>query len=108
MKYIVAISLLFLLSACGTIKTINPEKNRVEIKYKGKSSYCTQIPRIYSGVIYNICHLYGEPSSSISSPSSENDISLLFLDSVISVASDSVVLPYTLYRQITIGSIEVD
>lgn len=95
-------------SSCATIKTIAPEKNHINISYYGKKSYCENIPRIYSGISYNFCLLYGEPSKRINIGNSINNVPFVFIDSVFSVVSDTVVLPYTIAMQSQKGSIKVN
>lgn len=107
MKTFISIFLAILCSSCGTMKTINPTLNQVEISYQGHKSYCKEIPRVYSGVAYNVCLLNGEPNPN-GSPGTINDVPIVFIDSVLSLATDTVVLPYTIYRQNEQGNIKVN
>lgn len=104
------ISLLFVLStfSCSTIKTIDPPKSHVNISHHGKKSYCEEIPRIYSGVFYNLCHLYGEPSEKINVGSSWNNTPVIVIDTAFSAVADTVILPYTITMQSKKGSIKVN
>lgn len=104
------LSVLFILcvSSCATIKTINPSKNHINISHYGKQSYCENIPRIYSGVSYNLCLLYGEPSKKVNIGSSLNNIPFVVIDTAFSAVSDTVVLPYTIVMQADKGSIKVN
>lgn len=108
MKCITYILLAFCTFSCATIKTIDPPRNHVDISHSGKKSYCEDIPRIYSGVSYNFCLLYGEPSKKVNVGSSFNNIPFVFIDTVFSVVSDTIVLPYTIVKQAEKGSIKVN
>jgi uncharacterized protein YceK len=103
-----AISLCFLLSGCGTIHTLAPEDNHVEISHCGKQSYCKLIPRVYGGTCYELCKLYGEPSEGLNLGSTFNGIPFFIIDIPISFASDTILLPYTCIKQYSDGSIAVN
>ena len=107
MKYLAFITGSILLSGCSTIKTINPTYNRVEVSYQGHKSYCKEIPRVYSGVSYNLCLLYGEPNPN-GTVSTIYGVPSFLIDSVFSLAADTVVLPYTIYNQEDKGNIKVN
>ncbi|MCS0306582.1 YceK/YidQ family lipoprotein [Vibrio diabolicus] len=106
-KSIFLILLTTFLGACSTIKTISPSKSTLHISYHGKKSYCTEVSRIYSGLIYNLCKLNGEPSYQSNVGGTVNDVPLFLLDTLLSTAADTIVLPYTIYTQERYGSIEV-
>lgn len=95
-------------SSCATVKTIDPPKNHINISHYGKKSYCESIPRVYSGLSYNLCLLYGEPSKKVNIGSSFNRIPFVVIDSAFSAVSDTIVLPYTLVMQANKGSIKVN
>ncbi len=94
--------------SCATIKTINPPTDHINISYNGKKSYCEEIPRVYSGVWYNFCLMYGEPSTRIYLGNSTNKIPWFVIDTVFSAISDTVVLPYTIIKQAEKGSLKVN
>lgn len=108
MKEFIGILLALSTFSCSTIKTIDPPNNHVNISYNGKKSYCEKIPRIYSGISYNLCLLYGEPSKRVNVGSSLNGIPFVFIDSAFSVVSDTIVLPYTIVMQANKGAIKVN
>jgi len=108
MKGFSCILLALCASSCATIKTIDPPQNHINISHYGKDSYCENIPRIYSGISYNLCLLYGEPSKHVNIGSSFNGLPFVFIDSAFSVVADTVVLPYTLAMQANKGSIKVN
>jgi hypothetical protein len=73
----------------------------------GQKSYCTYIPRIYSGVAYNICKLRSEASEYSNFGGSINGVPVVVIDTACSAVADTLVLAYTLPRQINEGSIDV-
>ena len=107
MKETICCLLALLCFSCATVKTIVPPFNHIEISYKGKDSYCKDIPRIYSGISYNACLLYGEPSTT-SNFNSFNGVPFIVIDSAFSVIADTVVLPYTIATQMNEGNIRVN
>jgi uncharacterized protein YceK len=96
------------LFGCGTFKTIVPEDNHVFISHGGKESYCKTIPRIYSGICFDACKLYGEPSHSPNLGSTLNGIPLFLIDIPLSFVTDTIVLPYTVFKQHQLGNISVN
>lgn len=108
MKGFTFVILVLCTSSCATIKTIDPPKNYINISHYGKKSYCENIPRIYSGISYNLCLLHGEPSTKVNVGSSLNGLPFVFIDSAFSVVADTVVLPYTIAVQANKGSIKVN
>ncbi|GAA6173322.1 YceK/YidQ family lipoprotein [Colwellia sp. KU-HH00111] len=108
MKGFVCLSLALCTFSCATIKTLNPPNNHVTISHYSKKSYCEHIPRVYSGISYNICLFYGEPSKTENVGSTLNNIPFVVIDSAFSVVSDTLVLPYTLVMQAEEGPINVN
>ncbi|MCK4793529.1 MAG: YceK/YidQ family lipoprotein [Desulfobacteraceae bacterium] len=107
-RTILLIIILIMTQGCGTIRTVNPAGGHVEISYAGYKSYCKKIPRIYSGVFYDACMLYGEPNYEASESSAEGAFTMLLVDGMLSLSLDTVALPYTVTRQIIDGSISVN
>ena len=107
-RTILLIILLIMVQGCATIRTLAPEGDHIEISHKGHKSYCQSIPRIYSGTFYNICKMNGEPNYDASTESTEAAFQYIMLDSLFSLCLDTVVIPYTMTRQITDGSIRVE
>lgn len=93
---------------CSTVKTLNPKDDRVHIEYHGQKTYCEGIPRVYSGFSYTICQLRTEPSKDSNLGGNINGVPVVVIDSVCSLAADTLALPYTLVRQINEGSLGVD
>ena len=90
---------LFCLSACGTMRTLGDEPIPISSpKYSG-SQPCKTINRVYSGVQYDYC---------VVNKGDGSDWELkgyLVWDFPFSFVLDTVALPYTLYKQITVGSL---
>lgn len=63
------------------------------------------VPRIYSGVSYDICILRGKPSHTSLWLGSVPQ--LMLVDLALSGVLDTVVLPYTIYKQINEGHIHL-
>lgn len=105
LKYAFVCSIAVLLAGCGTINTVirgdwvtKRNLNRIETS-------CETIPRIYSGVSYDVCLLRGKPSQMALwlAPIPQ----LIFIDMALSGALDTVALPYTVYTQINNGDIKL-
>jgi uncharacterized protein YceK len=107
-RTIMLIIILIMTPGCGTIRTVNPASGHVEISYAGYKSYCKKIPRIYSGVFYDACLLYGEPNYEASERSAGQFFNFLLADGVLSFGLDTVILPYTAIKQFSDGSIFVN
>nr|WP_052355414.1 YceK/YidQ family lipoprotein [Pseudomonas knackmussii] len=103
------------LVSCGSVQTLNSESSADVGELHLKGTYCTRIPRIYSGVAYNFCALYGDPGGAYQHdaavspppPASPQGIYWPFLDGLLSGVTDTLALPYTIYRQNRDGSIEL-
>lgn len=93
------------LAGCGTINTVMREEGVAARELRNQKTYCQSIPRIYSGVGYNLCRLNGEPNPHGAFDSQLNFVPFVFVDSLISGVLDTALLPYTIYRQSSDGSI---
>ncbi|RON08712.1 hypothetical protein BK659_15185 [Pseudomonas brassicacearum] len=96
-----------MLAGCGTIQTV-ARPDAVAIKsLKEQKSYCGAVPRIYSGVAYDFCTLNAPLHSGIDEQDHKNATPVVLIDALISGALDTLLLPYTVYRQQADGSIIV-
>ena len=103
-KIIIVLVILFSISACGTMRTV-PEKAQLKLKHSSKlnANPCKKIPRIYSGVIFNGCLMFGPPN-----PYAPPHYAYFFLaDTVGSLMADTVVLPFTIYGQVRYGNFPI-
>lgn len=92
------------LAGCGTINTVFKDDSIASYKLARGQSHCDSIPRIYSGAALDYCTLNAEPRKSAGfdgHPSAP----LMLLDLALSGVADTVVLPYTIYRQHKSGDI---
>ncbi|CRM88927.1 putative periplasmic lipoprotein [Pseudomonas sp. 22 E 5] len=94
-----------LVAGCGTMTTVLREDSATVQSLKAKKTYCQSVPRVYSGVAYDLCVLHAPPNSG--SWVSLNDVPWPFLDVPVSAVLDTFFLPYTIYRQSQDGSIEI-
>ena len=92
-------------SGCGTVTTALREDAVTVQALKAKKTYCESVPRIYSGVAYNLCVLHGPPNSRAGF--TLNSVPWAFIDVPLSGVMDTLILPYTIYRQSADGSIEL-
>lgn len=105
LRYTFVCSITVFLISCGTVNTVirgdwvtKRDLNQIETS-------CETLPRIYSGVSYDICLLRGKPSqmSLWLAPIPQ----LIFVDIALSGAFDTVIIPYTVYKQISDGNIRL-
>ncbi|MNI42687.1 hypothetical protein D3C73_969880 [compost metagenome] len=92
---------LLALSGCGTALTVVQSEEEAARDLRKHKTYCQSIPRIYSGLAYDFCVLNAppEPGGYLAS--------FVLLDLALSGVGDTVVLPYTIYRQVIDGSIGI-
>jgi len=95
-------------AGCGTINTVFREDAVASQNLKDLRSHCENVPRVYSGVVYDFCSLNGEPNSNKSMENQQiASVPWVAIDFVTSGILDTLVLPYTIYRQNKDGSIEI-
>src|SRR5471032_2081625 len=95
------------LAGCGTIQTVVRSDEAAANSLKKQNSFCGSVPRIYSGVTYDFCTLHAPPGPGIDEQTMSNANPIVLIDAVISGALDTLLLPYTIYRQQVDGSIIV-
>jgi uncharacterized protein YceK len=89
------------LTGCGTAVTVLQDDADAAQALRRHKTYCQSIPRVYSGLAYDFCVLNAPPDpTGILVP-------LVLIDLALSGTLDTVVLPYTLYRQGTDGNIRI-
>ena len=95
------VTLALLLTGCGTAITVLQDDADAARSLRKQKTYCQSIPRIYSGLAYDFCVLNAPPDpTGVMVP-------LVLLDLSLSGVLDTVVLPYTIYRQVSDGNIAV-
>lgn len=97
-----------MLAGCGTVQTVMRGDEVAAKSLKERKSYCGAVPRIYSGVTYDFCILNAPLEKGRDSEVHDNAPAIVLIDVVLSGALDTLLLPYTLYRQQADGSIIVD
>jgi uncharacterized protein YceK len=96
----------FFLSSCGTIKSLRNDDQKVEIKHRHGRTKCDEISFVYSGVRYDLCLLHSDQKRA-ELQFQLDPLWLLTADLLLSVVADTVVLPYTVYKQIDTGNLKV-
>lgn len=100
LKRTITVLITLSLSGCGTFSTLGKGPLQISsAKYNG-SQPCKKIRRWYSGVKYDYCVLFKGDGSNWELEG------YLAWDLPFSLIVDTVVLPYTIYKQATIGSLE--
>jgi uncharacterized protein YceK len=102
MKMTVALSVISLaLSGCGTFNTVLRDDVGATRELRKQKTYCQSIPRVYSGVAFDFCLLHAQPDpTGVLMP-------LVLVDITASGIVDTLVLPYTIYRQSVDGDIGI-
>jgi uncharacterized protein YceK len=96
-----------MLAGCGTIQTVVRSDEVTAKSLKDKKSYCGAVPRIYSGVTYDFCYLNAPLEEGRDAQVHGPAPAIVLIDVVISGALDTLLLPYTIYRQQADGSIVI-
>ncbi len=88
-------------SGCGTLNTVFREDIAATRELRKQKTYCEAIPRVYGGVAFDFCLLHAAPD-----PTGVL-IPLALADMALSGTLDTIVLPYTIYRQVESGNIRI-
>lgn len=91
------------LSACGTVTTLSGSDQKISSNLSRAESYCESVPRVYSGVAYDVCKLNSRPSGT----AVDLVVGFYLLDGLLSAATDTLVLPYTIIQQSQKGNIQI-
>lgn len=97
--------------SCGTMYTVPHNNQSIASDLNTHRTYCSGIPRIYSGVAYNFCRLNADPGAA----NSRSDRGYFWktrahplFDMVPSLVLDTVALPVTCFQQAAWGSVYID
>ncbi|WP_237065512.1 YceK/YidQ family lipoprotein [Microbulbifer guangxiensis] len=104
MKAILIAPTALVLSACGSFTTLTKSDREIAANLKRQESNCETLPRIYSGVSYNLCKM----NSNKNSIYFNWQLGFYFVDSVASAATDTIALPLTAYRQVKNGNLQIE
>jgi uncharacterized protein YceK len=91
------------LSGCGTINSTFREDAATSRTLSERGSHCGQVPRVYGGVMYDFCVLHAP----VDDRQPDTAAQFVLIDMAASGALDTLLLPYTFFRQQRDGSIEI-
>ena len=103
MKMPIVLLSLMCIQACGTITTLSESDKRISSKLTKQDTYCDSLPRVYSGVSYDFCKLNSEPNGT----AVDVLVGFYLFDGILSAATDTLVLPYTIFQQSDKGSMQI-
>jgi uncharacterized protein YceK len=83
------------ISGCSTIYTLTADGE--SFHKEACANDCSTVPRIYSGTAMDLCAVF--------TPDGGQGSAIMFYDLFLSFPLDTIVLPYTIYGQITEGSL---
>ncbi len=106
MTRIVVVALISMLAGCGTLNTAPKSNADIGRKLASHGSYCSTVPRIYSGVIYDLCLLNAEERHLTSITFLQYGILADVL--VLSPIADTLLLPVTIIQQVQLGSAAIN
>src|SRR5690554_6616134 len=95
MKFILIVFTAAVLSACGSLTTVGSSDQEIVSSLKRQGTYCENIPRVYSGAAYDFCYLH----SSRDRDYIDWYLGFYLFDGIASGLVDTVLLPYTGYKQ---------
>ncbi|EJN27421.1 hypothetical protein PMI35_03525 [Pseudomonas sp. GM78] len=105
MKNLFMLLAVLILAGFGTVQTVMRADEVAAKSLKEQKSYCGAIPRIYSGVTYDFCYLNAPLEKGRDAQNHDSAPAIVLIDVVLSGALDTLLLPYTFYRQQADGSI---
>ncbi|MBK5352891.1 YceK/YidQ family lipoprotein [Pseudomonas sp. TH41] len=94
-------ALSLVLAGCGTVTTVLQDDTAATQSLRRQKTYCQSIPRVYSGLAHDFCLLHAAPDPT------GFLVPFVLLDMTLSGVLDTVVLPYTIYRQGVDGSLRI-
>ena len=92
-----------LLTGCGSFRSLSQDDSEIKYDLNSYRTNCSSLPRLYSGVSYDVCKVN---SSTTQFPKQLKEM-LYFGDILPSAVFDTVALPYSIYKQNTLGSLEI-
>ena len=104
MKQLFILFALALVSGCGTFTTLTNSDEEIAANLKRQNSQCESMPRVYSGVAYNMCKM----NSTGKHAYLDLQLGFYLFDSVFSAATDTVALPFTAYAQTQEGNLVLE
>lgn len=93
----------FIVSGCGTVSTVYRSDQYAVSELTKSKTLCTKLPRIYSGVYFNLCQVH----SNSENPFRYITHSFYLFDTIPSALTDTAILPYTIYKQNEKGGLTI-
>ncbi|MDO3384038.1 YceK/YidQ family lipoprotein [Gilvimarinus algae] len=103
LRRVLCVFVLLACVGCGTVNTTLRGDHYVSSSLRKHESACGSLPRVYSGVGYDLCRLNAAAPNDLVWPVFL--LPVMAVDLVLSGAADTLVLPYTAVRQYRDGSI---
>jgi len=103
MNKITVTFLLLSLSGCGSLNTLSKSDQTLALNLKRQNTYCESMPRVYSGVAYDFCYLHSNPGGVYL----DWVLGFYLIDGVASTLVDTVLLPYSGYKQYRDGNLNI-
>ncbi|WLQ12378.1 YceK/YidQ family lipoprotein [Hahella aquimaris] len=94
-------------TGCGTVNTVMRGDDVAARNLNEIGTHCESIPRVYSGVAYDLCRLHGAPAPIHTWQGTDGEAHMLVVDLVLSGVLDTLSLPYTILRQSEQGNIRI-
>lgn len=104
---LLCLAMAWALCGCGTVNTVLSSDAHASSALRKAQTRCESLPRVYSGIAYDLCLLHGPPQLVERDPAAPALMPLQLLDFIPSGILDTVVLPYTIYLQGTQGSLDI-
>lgn len=120
-RFSVLLLMVLACAGCGTVNAVLLSDNTTVSNLRKADTYCEALPRVYSGVAYDFCLLHGEPlilpevrneglpearrDLPVSSNHKNTGAPLIVFDFVLSGVMDTLLLPYSIYRQVDEGNL---
>lgn len=104
-RTVLVLLLLMLVGGCGTLNSTFYGDSSVKADMKRIETKCDSMARIYSGVFYDFCSLHARPGPVHTRSPFTDTVPFLLTDMAASGIFDTLLLPYSIYRQTSDGSI---
>ncbi|MDX9669355.1 MULTISPECIES: YceK/YidQ family lipoprotein [unclassified Pseudomonas] len=108
MKTLAILLATMVLTACGTVQTVVSSDQKTAERLRNEKTYCGAVPRIYSGVTYDFCLMHAELKDGVDVFDYKNANPGVLIDAAASGVLDTLLLPYTIYKQQADGSIVIN
>lgn len=95
------------LTGCGTINTVFSSDVDTANSLRKAKTRCETVPRVYSGLSYDLCVMHGPPQVAERDPAAPALIPFQIIDLIPSGIIDTLLLPYTIYLQSSLGSLDI-